>query len=62
LVKNPDERHAMVGRAQAKLEREYNVTRLRGQVLDILTQAHDIARARRQSAREDEEQRICQTQ
>jgi hypothetical protein len=62
LVKNADERVAMVGRAQAKLEREYNVTRLRGQVLDILAQAHDIARARGQSRREDEEQRICQTQ
>ena len=62
LAKNVDERHAMVGRAQAKLEREYNVTRLRRQVLDILAQAHDIARARSQSGREDEERRTCQTQ
>jgi glycosyltransferase involved in cell wall biosynthesis len=43
LINDESARLKMVDRAQAKLEREYNVGRLRDQVLDILDQAHALA-------------------
>lgn len=54
LVNNRDERVAMVERAQAKLERQYNVTRLRNQLLAVIGKAHKIVRDRAQSARGEE--------
>jgi glycosyltransferase involved in cell wall biosynthesis len=62
LVNNVDERLAMVGRAQAKLERQYNVTRLRNQLLAIIAEAHEIARSRRHSRLEDKESQVCPIQ
>jgi hypothetical protein len=49
LANNVDERLAMVERAQARLERQYNMTRLRNQVLEIIAEAHRITRAGRQT-------------
>ena len=62
LVNNVDERLAMVERAQARLERQYNITRLRHQVLEVIREAHRISRAGRQTCWPDKENRICQIQ
>lgn len=42
LVNDDRERLATVQRAQSKLEREYSVSRLREQVLDVIAQAHAV--------------------
>jgi hypothetical protein len=62
LVNDVDERLAMVERAQAKLRQEYNITKLRNQVLEVIARAHGIVSARTRSDRTDKERRICQTQ
>lgn len=62
LVNNVHERFAIVDRAQAKLEKDYNLTRLRSQVLNVLARAHDAVRVRSSIAATQEEQLICQTQ
>lgn len=62
LANNVDERVATVERAQAKLEREYTLTRLRSQVLDVLAEAKDSAGAASRSDRQHKEDRICQIQ
>jgi Fe2+ or Zn2+ uptake regulation protein len=62
LVNDVDERLAMVERAQAKLRQEYNITKLRNQVLEVIARAHGIVSARTRSDRAGKERRICQTQ
>ena len=49
LIRSDGERVEMVDRAQAKLEREYSIARLREQVLEMLAAAHSNARARAKS-------------
>jgi glycosyltransferase involved in cell wall biosynthesis len=58
LINNVDERLATVERAQAKLERDYSVARLRGQVLEVIAQAHGVVRARLSGDRR--EVSVCQ--
>jgi glycosyltransferase involved in cell wall biosynthesis len=53
LINDDAARVKMVDRAQAKLEREYNLGRLREQVLDVLDQAHALAAGRTPSTEED---------
>jgi hypothetical protein len=62
LVNDVDERLAMVERAQAKLRQEYNITKLRNQVLEVIARAHGIVSARTRSDRAGKDRRICQTQ
>lgn len=45
LVNDVDERLAIVGRAQVKLQKQYNITRLRNQVLEVIARAHQIMAA-----------------
>ena len=45
LIRNADERAEMVDRAQMKLERDYNIGRLREQVLGVLAKAHASGRS-----------------
>jgi glycosyltransferase involved in cell wall biosynthesis len=45
LIRNDSERAEMVNRAQMKLERDYNVGRLREQVLGVLAKAHASVRS-----------------
>jgi glycosyltransferase involved in cell wall biosynthesis len=49
LIRNGSERVAMVERAQAKLEREYSVLRLREQVLEVIQTAKSAVRDSAQS-------------
>jgi glycosyltransferase involved in cell wall biosynthesis len=56
LVNDDEERLAQVRRAQAKLELEYSVSRLREQVLDVIDQARETLREHR----EDKEVIDCQ--
>lgn len=51
LVNDADERLAIVERAQTKLERQYNVTRLRNQLLAVIAEAHEVVRRRTQAHR-----------
>jgi glycosyltransferase involved in cell wall biosynthesis len=60
LVNDADKRLAMVERAQAKLEHDYGVARLREQVLDVISRAHGAVRARRSDDRTEEEVSVCQ--
>lgn len=53
LIRNIGERVKMVDRAQAKLEREYSVGRLREQVLEVLGKAHARVGSRAQSNQGD---------
>jgi len=53
LIRNDDERAKMVDRAQRKLERDFNVGRLREQVLEVIGEAHAIVRERQQSSQGD---------
>jgi glycosyltransferase involved in cell wall biosynthesis len=53
LVNDDGERVKMVDRAQRRLERDYNVRRLREQVLQVIAEAHAIVRERQQSNHED---------
>ena len=53
LIRNDDERVKMVDRAQRKLERDFNVGRLREQVLEVIAEAHAIVRERQQSSQGD---------
>jgi glycosyltransferase involved in cell wall biosynthesis len=57
LISDDDARMAMLQQAQEKLEREYSVGTLRGQVLDVLAKAHHVAEMRREP--EDKEVTIC---
>jgi hypothetical protein len=54
LVNDADERRAIVERAQTKLERQYNVTRLRNQLLAVIGNAHEIVRDPARSRRGEE--------
>jgi hypothetical protein len=49
----------MVGRAQEKLERDYNIGRLREQVLDVISSAHELQGS--QASRIGQESPVCQT-
>jgi glycosyltransferase involved in cell wall biosynthesis len=59
LVNDHEARLSMIGRAQAKLERDYNVERLRDQIFNVIslsrgadrTQAHEL----------EQESSVCQT-
>jgi len=62
LVNNVDERLATIDRAQVRLERQYNITRLRNQVLEIIAEAHRIIGAGQQTNLSHKEDRICQIQ
>lgn len=62
LVNNVDERLAMIERAQARLERQYNLTRLRNQVLEMIAEAHRTTLAGQPTRWPDEEDRFCQIQ
>jgi hypothetical protein len=62
LANNVDERLALVNRAQAKLQREFNLTRLRTQVLDVLALAHETVSARSRTGQEEKERLTCQMQ
>ena len=59
LVKDDEERLAMVRRAQAKLQREFNLTRLREQVLEIVSKARE-ARGCDGRRTSKEEASVCQ--
>jgi glycosyltransferase involved in cell wall biosynthesis len=59
LVNNVDERLAIAERAQAKLEQQFGIARLREQVLGVIAQGHAAAAARRELNRE-EELPVCQ--
>jgi hypothetical protein len=58
LVNNVDERLAIVGRAQVKLRQQYNIARLRNQVLEVLGQAKQAVRARGTGDRTERKARI----
>lgn len=60
LVDNVEERIAIVERAQAKLRREFNVSLLRRQILEIFAQAHAAAAARLSPGPNQEDVRVCQ--
>lgn len=60
LVKNVDERIAMVERAQARLERVYGVSRLREQVLTAISKARRAAGSGRVDHRSEKDVRVCQ--
>jgi glycosyltransferase involved in cell wall biosynthesis len=50
VIRDGDERAAMVARAQDKLERDYGIATLRAQVLELLAAAH-VKRGRPASTR-----------
>jgi hypothetical protein len=60
LVNNVEERIRIVERAQAKLEREYSLSRLREQVLNIIAQGHAVVAARPHREQREEEVSVCQ--
>lgn len=59
LVNDDATRLAMVKRAQAKLEDEYHIGRLRDQVLDVISKGRAAARAQLHPA--EQENPVCQT-
>ena len=59
LVHDDAARLAMVKRAQAKLEDEYHIGRLRDQVLDVISKGRAAARAQPHEAQQ--ENPVCQT-
>jgi hypothetical protein len=60
-VKNADEPVATVRPARAKREQQYSLTRARNQVLEIIAQAHTLARAG-EGCGKDKERGLCQIQ
>ena len=58
LVNDVDERLATVDRAQARLQRDYSVSRLREQVLEVVAQAHGAVRAKGSKAEGKRKQSI----
>jgi hypothetical protein len=59
LVNNVDERVSTIERAQAKLEEDYSIARLREQVLNVITQAKAIGVDRQGANQTKEEVRVC---
>ena len=59
LVNDREARLEMVGRAQEKLERDYNIGRLREQVLDVISSAQELQGS--QASRIGQESPVCQT-
>jgi glycosyltransferase involved in cell wall biosynthesis len=59
LVNDDEARIEIVGRAQEKLERDYNIGRLREQVLGVISKAH--AAEQPQTHEVEQESPVCQT-
>ena len=59
LINDDRERVAMVGRAQERLDREYNIGRLREQVLEVISAARKAAQP--QPSELNQENQVCQT-
>jgi len=59
LVNDDEERLAMVRRAQEKLERDYNVGRLRDQVLAVISRSRESTAS--QAHEHQQENAVCQT-
>jgi glycosyltransferase involved in cell wall biosynthesis len=62
LVNDVDERIATAKRAQKKLEQEFDLARLREQVLNVIAKAHELVEVTGESHKNDnkEEMRVCQ--